>query len=82
MHLGSNQPRMQILDVNSGSYAPDWTTTAGRLTITPVICVLGWLLPRCTLYDLPSERSIIVLEPVVMIAMLEHLSYPFDILQE
>ncbi len=37
MHLGSNQPRTQILDVNSGSYAPDWTTTAGRLTITPVI---------------------------------------------
>lgn len=37
MHLGSNQPRTQILDVNTGTYAPDWTTTAGRLTITPVI---------------------------------------------
>ena len=37
MHLGSNQPRTQILDVNANTYAPDWTTTAGKLTITPVV---------------------------------------------
>lgn len=37
MHLGSSQPRTQIKDVNTGSFSPDWTTTAGKLTITPVI---------------------------------------------
>lgn len=37
MHLGSNQPRTQIRDVNAGTYVPDWTSTAGRLVITPVI---------------------------------------------
>ena len=36
-YLGSNQPRTQILDVNSNTYAPDWTTTAGKLVITPVV---------------------------------------------
>lgn len=37
VYLGSNQPRTQILDVNTNAYAPDWTTTAGKLVITPVI---------------------------------------------
>ena len=36
-YLGANQPRTQIHDVNASSYSPDWTTTAGRLVITPVI---------------------------------------------
>lgn len=36
-YLGSNQPRTQILDVNSNTYAPDWTSTAGKLVITPVV---------------------------------------------
>lgn len=36
-YLGSNQPRTQIRDVNAGTYVPDWTTTAGKLVITPVI---------------------------------------------
>ena len=37
VYLGSNQPRTQIYDVNTNAYAPDWTTTAGKLVITPVI---------------------------------------------
>lgn len=37
VYLGSNQPRTQILDVNTNTYAPDWTTTAGKLMITPVV---------------------------------------------
>lgn len=36
-YLGSNQPRTQIYDVNGSTYAPDWTTTAGKLVITPVV---------------------------------------------
>lgn len=36
-YLGSNQPRTQIFDVNNNSYSPDWTTTTGKLVITPVI---------------------------------------------
>ena len=36
-YLGANQPRTQIRDVNASTYSPDWTTTAGRLVITPVI---------------------------------------------
>ena len=36
-YLGSNQPRTQILDVNASAFAPDWTTTAGKLVITPVV---------------------------------------------
>ena len=36
-YLGSNQPRTQIRDVNAGSYTPDWTTTAGKLVLTPVV---------------------------------------------
>ncbi len=36
-YLGANQPRTQINDVNANSYSPDWTTTAGKLVITPVI---------------------------------------------
>lgn len=37
VYLGSNQPRTQIHDVNSNSYQPNWTTTAGKLVITPVV---------------------------------------------
>ena len=37
VYLGANQPRTQIHDVNVGSYSPDWTTTAGKLVITPVV---------------------------------------------
>ena len=36
-YLGANQPRTQIHDVNASSYCPDWTTTAGRLVVTPVV---------------------------------------------
>lgn len=36
-YLGSNQPRVQISDVNAGTYTPDWTTAAGTLVITPVV---------------------------------------------
>lgn len=37
VYLGANQPRTQIHDVNAGTYSPDWTTTAGKLTVTPVV---------------------------------------------
>lgn len=37
VYLGSNQPRTQIYDTNAASCSPDWTTTAGKLNITPVI---------------------------------------------
>ena len=37
VYLGANQPRTQIHDVNTSAYSPDWTTTAGRLVITPVV---------------------------------------------
>ena len=37
VYLGANQPRTQILDVNAGTYSPDWSTTAGKLVITPVV---------------------------------------------
>lgn len=37
VYLGANQPRTQIRDVNAGTFAPDWTTTAGKLVITPVV---------------------------------------------
>jgi hypothetical protein len=36
-YLGANQARQQIRDVNAGTYSPDWTTTPGKLVITPVI---------------------------------------------
>ena len=36
-YLGANQPRTQIHDVNSDTYNPNWTTTAGKLVITPVV---------------------------------------------
>ena len=36
-YLGANQPRTQIHDVNNSNYSPDWTTTAGKLVITPVV---------------------------------------------
>ena len=37
VYLGANQPRTQINDVNANTYSTDWTTTAGKLTITPVV---------------------------------------------
>lgn len=37
VYLGANQPRTQIHDVNANTYSPDWTTTAGKLTVTPVV---------------------------------------------
>lgn len=37
VYLGANQPRTQIYDVNANTYAPNWTSTAGRLVVTPVI---------------------------------------------
>ena len=36
-YLGANQPRTQIYDVNTGNYAPDWTSAAGKLILTPVV---------------------------------------------
>ena len=33
VYLGANQPRTQIHDVNASTYSPDWTTTAGKLTV-------------------------------------------------
>lgn len=38
-YLGANQPRTQIFDVNSETYSPDWSTTTGKLVITPVVYV-------------------------------------------
>lgn len=35
VYLGSNLPKTQILDVNTGSFNPDWTVT--NLKITPVV---------------------------------------------
>ena len=35
--MGSNHPRTQIYDANTGNYSPDWTGAAGKLVITPVI---------------------------------------------
>ena len=37
VYLGANQPRTQINNVNANTYSPDWTTTAGKLVITPVV---------------------------------------------
>ena len=37
VYLGTNQPRTQIHDVNGNTYSPNWTTTAGKLVITPVV---------------------------------------------
>ena len=37
VYLGANQPRTQINDVNANIYSPDWITTAGKLTVTPVV---------------------------------------------
>ena len=37
VYLGANQPRTQIHDVNGNTYSPDWTTTAGKLVITPIV---------------------------------------------
>lgn len=37
VYLGSNQPRTQIFNVNTDVYAPDWSSTAGKLVITPVV---------------------------------------------
>ena len=37
VYLGANQPRTQIYDVNGNTYSPNWTTTAGKLVITPVV---------------------------------------------
>ncbi len=37
VYLGANQPRTQINDVNASSFSPDWTTTAGKLVVTPVV---------------------------------------------
>ena len=37
VYLGANQPRTQIHDVNGDTYSPNWTTTAGKLVITPVV---------------------------------------------
>ena len=37
VYLGANQPRTQIHDVNGNTYSPNWTTTAGKLVITPVV---------------------------------------------
>ena len=37
VYLGSNQPRTQIQDSNNGTYVPDWSSTAGKLVITPVV---------------------------------------------
>lgn len=36
-YLGSNQPRTQIHDVNANTFQPNWTSTAGKLVITPVV---------------------------------------------
>ena len=37
VYLTSSQPKTQILDVNAGIYTPNWTTTAGQVSITPVV---------------------------------------------
>lgn len=37
VYLGSNQPRVQIKDVNKNELTPNWATTTGQLVITPVV---------------------------------------------
>lgn len=37
VYLTSSQPKTQIRDVNTSTYTPDWSTTSGKLTITPVV---------------------------------------------
>lgn len=37
VYLGTNQPRTQIYDVNSGTFQPDWSTKDENLIITPVV---------------------------------------------
>lgn len=37
VYLTSSQPKTQIRDVNASTYTPDWSTTSGKLTITPVV---------------------------------------------
>lgn len=37
VYLGANQARQQIHDVNAGTYIPDWTTTQGKMVLTPII---------------------------------------------
>lgn len=34
---GRKSARTQIYDVNTGNYAPDWTSAAGKLILTPVV---------------------------------------------
>lgn len=36
-YIASNQPRFQVQDVNAGTFSPDWSTTAGKVVLTPVI---------------------------------------------
>lgn len=37
VYLGANQPKTQIYNKNLETYTPDWTTTSGKLRITPIV---------------------------------------------
>lgn len=37
VYLHSNQPQTQIYNANTAACSPDWTTTSGKLNITPAI---------------------------------------------
>lgn len=46
IYLGSNQPRTQIYDTNTGVYNPDWSNISTNLEITPIVYANEKLIPN------------------------------------
>ncbi len=36
-YINSNQPRIQVQEVNAGTFSPDWSILAGNVVLTPVV---------------------------------------------
>mgnify|MGYP007111628532 FL=1 len=36
-YINSNQPRIQVQEVNAGTFSPDWSNAAGNVVLTPVV---------------------------------------------
>ena len=36
-YINSNQPRIQVQEVNAGTFSPDWSISAGNVVLTPVV---------------------------------------------
>jgi hypothetical protein len=36
-YINSNQPRIQVQEVNAGTFSPDWSIAAGNVVLTPVV---------------------------------------------